>query len=163
MTSYKVIFDAFLSKIREDAWCGTEVNLIQITADWESILESALPWFKFPKHSLARTGNVYHEDGTVDFGSFNDDLDDREIQIIATLMKWRWLDRNVNSWQNVKVMYDERDFSHANLLNNFIKLLQEAQEECWRLQKLYARSPEDETGRRTAWKFSSLAGKNRGK
>lgn len=161
MTSYQVIFDAFLSKIREDSWCNSDMSLQQITADWESIMESALPWFKMPKHSLKRVGNSYDNDEVV-FGYFEEDLDDREIQIIAVLMKWQWLDRTINSWQNVKVMYDERDFSHGNLLNNFIKLLDEAQKEGWRLQKLYNRTSEDENGRRTAWKFSSLAGRGNG-
>ena len=154
MTSYKTMYDAFLAKIKEDEWANEELNIIEILADWEALLEAALPWFKFPRVSLKRTSGVD--------GYFEQDLNSQEIQIIATLMKWMWLDRTINSWENVKVMYDERDFSQGNLLNNFIKLLENTKEECYRLQKLYARSREDNEGYRKPYSFSKLAGRNNG-
>ena len=103
-----------------------------------------------------------YEDGEVVVGHFKEDLSDQEIQIIATLMKWMWLDRTINSWENVKVMYDERDFSQANLLNNFCKLLEKTEKQCEKLQKLYSRSLPDGQGGRKTYSFSKFAGRNNG-
>lgn len=163
MTSYKIIYDAFLAKIEEDKWCDDITEYISTLADWESLLEAAISWFKFPRVSLARTGSSYDDNcDIIKIGEFEADLNNQEIQIIATLMKWMWLDRTINSWENVKVMYDEKDFSQGNLLNNFIKLLDKTEKQCYRLQKLYSRSREDEFGERKPYQFSKLAGKNNG-
>lgn len=162
MTSYETIFNAFLSKIEEDSWANDGMGRDAIAADWEGILENALPWFKFPRFSLNRTGNVYSGNDVV-FGHFDADLNSQEVQIIATLMKKEWLQRTINTWENVKVMYDERDFSQANLLNNFIKLLEKTEKECYRLQKLYSRSIENADGTRSPFAFEKLAGKRNGR
>ena len=50
MTSFQAINDAFLSKILEDEWETWEEE--EMKEDWKSLLLGALPWFKFPKHSL---------------------------------------------------------------------------------------------------------------
>lgn len=157
MTPYNKVFSAFLAKVKEDDWAG-EVDLDIILADWESILESALPYFKFPRTSLARAAMTSDAEGIVTEGHFVNDLGDQEVQIIATLMKQEWLDRTINTWENVKVMYDERDFSQANLLNQFIKLLEREEKKAIRLQKIYSRSIQDEDGNRKSYKFSNLAG-----
>lgn len=147
MTSFQTVYDAFLSKIKEDDWCE-ESDIEMILCDWRAILESAIPNFKFPRVSLNR--NV---DG------FLDDLGDDEIQILANLMKEEWLSRTINSWENVKVMYDERDFSQANLLDKFIKLLENVQDKNRKLQKMYSRSILDKKdGLRKPFDYSSLAG-----
>jgi hypothetical protein len=70
------------------------------------ILEAALPWFKFPRVSLE------HDDE-----GFSGDLRPVEIQIIANYMKCEWLNRCILTWENVKPLYVERDFSQANLLD----------------------------------------------
>ena len=161
MTSYQIIHDAFLAKVRADDW-SNETDLDVVLADWESIMESALPYFKFPKSSLIRTATVYAEDeiGTeTAIGSFTADLSDQEIQIIASLMKCEWLDRTICSWENVKTMYDERDFSQANLLDKFIKLLEVETKKAKKLQKLYSRSVEGVDGVRHSYDFTKLAGK----
>ena len=160
MTSYKIIYNAFLAKIKEDDWGNEMMDYNDIVADWESLLEAAVVWFKLPRISLNRVPTTFVEDEAPELGYFTEDLGDQEIQIIATLMKWQWLNRTVNSWENVKVMYDERDFSQANLLNNFIKLLDKTEDECYRLQKLYSRSRNDGKGGRLPYNFARLAGKN---
>ena len=162
MTSYKIIYDAFLGKIEEDKWCNEVDNYTSLFADWENLLESALPWFKFPRVSLARKPSEFSNNEEFVLGHFEEDLSNQEIMIIATLMKWMWLNRTINTWENVRVMYDERDFSQGNLLNNFVKLLDKTENECFRLQKLYARSRDDGSGRRKPYQFSKLAGKNNG-
>ena len=162
MTSYKIIYNAFLAKVEEDDWCNEHSDYAAAVADWESFLEAAIPWFKFPRVSLARVPSSLDEANEVVLGHFVEDLNNQEIQIIATLMKWMWLDRTINSWENVKVMYDERDFSQANLLNNFIKLLEKTEKQSHRLQKLYSRSRETESGGRAPYQFSKLAGRKNG-
>lgn len=154
MTDYQVIYDAFLAKITADDWPKGQ-NMAEVFSDWVSIMESALPYFKFPRHSLKR---VYDDEFSE--GYFVEDLNSQEIQIIATLMKKEWLDRTINTWENVKVMYDERDFSQANLLDKFIKLSDKTEKQCIKLQKLYSRSIEDKDGNRKPYQFSKWAGNN---
>lgn len=156
MTEYQTIFNAFLAKITADDW-AQDMDVNAIFSDWVSIMESALPLFKFPRCSLKRT---YDEDFAD--GYFFDELGDQEIQIIATLMKQQWLERTIHNWENVKVMYDAIDFSQGNLLNNFIKLLEHTKNESIKLQKTYSRSIEDKDGNRRPYPFSKLAGGNNG-
>lgn len=147
MTPYQKIYDAFLAKINEDDWSDdTDIEIIE--KDWRSILESAIPFFKFPRVALTRD-----EEG------FLNDLGEEEVQILANLMKEEWLSRTINTWENVKVMYDERDFSQANLLDKFIKLLEQCQEKNRKLQKQYSRSildPKD--GLKKPYDYTKLAG-----
>lgn len=156
MTSFQKIYDAFLAKIKEDDWCNN-TDLVEIFTDWEAIMETALPYFRFPRFNLKRVPTKFTDEG-VKVGYFEDTLNDQEIQIIATLMKCAWLDRTINSWENVKVMYDERDFSQANLLNNFIKLLDKTQQQSKKLQKIYGRSRQDTEGNRKIYEFANWAG-----
>ena len=147
MTPYQVVYDAFLAKIKEDDWC-CETDIKMILCDWRAILESAIPFFKFPRVSLRR-----NDEG------FIEDLGDDEVQILANLMKEEWLSRTINSWENVKVMYDERDFSQANLLDKFIKLQENVQAKNRKLQKMYSRSILDkEDGLRKPYDYTKLAG-----
>ena len=147
MTPFQTVYDAFLAKIKEDDWCY-ETDIEMILCDWRAILESAIPFFKFPRVSLAR-----NDEG------FIEDLGDDEIQILANLMKEEWLSRTINSWENVKVMYDERDFSQANLLDKFIKLQENVQEKNRKLQKMYSRSILDKKdGLRKPYDYTQFAG-----
>lgn len=63
-----------------------------------------------------------------------------EVQILATYMKYEWLSRTVDSWENIKTQYDEKDFSQANLLKNFISLKEQAFENAAHLERIYYRS-----------------------
>ena len=69
------------------------------------------------EHNVIITGR-----GRLEMPGIEDVFSFDEIQIIANLMKAEWLARTIATWENVKVMYDERDFSQANLLDKFIKL-----------------------------------------
>ena len=154
MTSYDVVYSAFLSKITGDDWefeyredidqmLPTENDL----EDLRQILENALPYFKFPRTSLAR-----NDEG------FENDLSPEEISIISEYMKVEWLDRTIHTWENVKVMYDERDWSPANLLKQFISLLERSEQKALKLERLYSRSITDKDGMRKPFDFSQLAG-----
>lgn len=127
MTPYSKIYDAFLARILEDEWENWFFEEAQ--SDWRQIMEAALPWFKFPRVSLEHN----------DLG-FSEDLGQAEIQIIANFMKVEWLNRCVMTWENVKPMYTERDFSQANLLDKLQKLLEFEKSKAAELEAIYYRS-----------------------
>lgn len=139
MTPYTKIYDAFLARILEDEW---EQWLIEeAEQDWRQILEAALPWFKFPRVSLE-----HNEEG------FCGDLRQVEIQIIANYMKCEWLNRCILTWENVKPLYVERDFSQANLIDKLDKMLTTERENAHNMESVYYRSREGKP-----FNFSKLA------
>ena len=127
MTPYQTIYDSFLSKILEDEWVNWEES--EVEEDLRTLLEGAIPYFKFPRKDLSRDDN-----------GFNADLDNEEIQILATYMKCEWLNRTILTWENVKPLYEERDFSQANLLDKFNQLLQKEEKKAQKLESIYYRS-----------------------
>ena len=127
MTSYDKVYDVFLGKILEDEW--GELTEEDVKRALNSLMEAAIPWFKFPRVSLERG-----QDG------FVEDLSNEEIQIIATFMKCEWLNRTILTWENVKPLYDEKDFSQANLLDKFKKLLEQERKTARKLESIYYRS-----------------------
>ena len=129
MTEFQVVYDAFLGKILEDEWVQWDLEDIQ--SDWKSLLMGALPWFKFPRVSL---------DIDEQNDSFVEDLNNEEVQILATYMKCEWLNRTILTWENVKPLYEERDFSQANLLDKFNNMLAAEKKNAARLEALYYRS-----------------------
>lgn len=127
MTPYSRVYEAFLARILEDEW---EHWLIEeAEADWRHILEMALPWFKFPRVDLS-----HNDEG------FSGDLGHEEIQIIANFMKVEWLNRCIMTWENIKPLYVERDFSHANLLDKLQKTLDAEKAKAQELESIYYRS-----------------------
>lgn len=141
MTSYEIVYDAFLSKLLEDEWgFWTEEEIKQ---DLRALLEGAIPWFKFPRVSLNRG-----DDG------FENDLSNEEIQILATYMKCEWLNRTILTWENIKPLYEERDFSQANLLAKFKDMLESEKYNALKLERVYYRSRNGKS-----FKYGKLAGK----
>lgn len=142
MTPYQKVYDAFLVKMLEDEWVNwTEEEVAQ---DLRGILEGAVSWFKFPRISLDRDDN-----------GFINDLDNEEIQILACYMKCEWLNRTILTWENVKPLYEERDFSQANLLDKFNQLLEAEKYNALKLERIYYRSIKGKP-----FKYSNLAGDN---
>ena len=129
MTEFRAIYDAFLAKLLDDEWVTWDLD--DILEDWQALMISALPWFKFPRVSL---------DYDLETSTFNEDLSNEEIQIIATYMKCEWLNRTILTWENVKPLYDERDFSQANLLDKFNEMLAAEKKNAARLEAVYYRS-----------------------
>lgn len=127
MTNFQVVYDAFLAKLLDDEWSVWEEEDMQ--EDWKAILKGALPWFKFPRVSLDTDGDQFVED-----------LNNEEIQILATYMKCEWLNRTILTWENVKPLYEERDFSQANLLDKFNQMLEQEKKNAARLEAVYYRS-----------------------
>lgn len=129
MTELQVVYDAFLGKMLEDEWLNWDLE--EIEQDWKVLLKAALPWFKFPRVSLDLDENEEY---------FEDDLNNEEVQIIATYMKCEWLNRTILTWENVKPLYEERDFSQANLLDKFNDTLAVEKKNAARLEAIYYRS-----------------------
>ncbi len=127
MTPYGKVYDAFLARILEDEW---ENWLIEEAAeDWRQILEMAIPHFKFPRVDLTRTDE-----------GFSGDLEAAEIQILANFMKVEWLNRCIMTWENVKPLYVERDFSQANLLDKLQNMLTAERANAEKMESIYYRS-----------------------
>ena len=129
MTSFDKVYDVFLGKILEDEWENWEIE--DAKKDWNSLLLAAIMRFKFPRTSL---------DYNVDNDEFTEDLTNDEIQILASYMKCEWLNRTILTWENVKPLYDERDFSQANLLDKFNAMLAAEQKNAAKLEAIYYRS-----------------------
>lgn len=127
MTSYDVVYDAFLARILEDEWENWLID--EARADWRQILEMALLHFKFPRVDLT------HDDN-----GFSGDLASEEIQIIANFMKCEWLNRCIMTWENVKPLYVERDFSQANLLDKLKSMLDSETLRAEKMESIYYRS-----------------------
>ena len=116
MTSLMDVYNAFLSRVNEDDWahCYTEEDLSWFMQDWRAFLDAAISYFKFPKCSLEIDENK---------GIFVDEkMTNQEVHVLATYMKQEWLKRTIDSWENIKTQYEEKDFSQANLLKTFILL-----------------------------------------
>ena len=126
-TNLQDVYDAFLAKMLEDEWTGWDEE--EAKEDWKAILEGAIPYFKFPKKSLAFSGD-----------SFVEELNNIEIQILATYMKVEWLNRTILTWENVKPLYYEKDFSQANLIDKFRQLLEREEKKAHKLESIYYRS-----------------------
>ena len=127
MTSFDVVYDAFLSKILEDEWEDWDEG--ELRQDLFTLLQAAIVRFKFPRISLEYTSCGFKEDLTND-----------EVQILAAYMKCEWLNRTILTWENVKPLYVERDFSQANLIDKFNQMLAAEQANARRLEAIYYRS-----------------------
>ena len=127
MTSFCKVYDAFLARILEDEWENWLIE--EAENDWRQILEMALPHFKFPRVDLT------HDDR-----GFSGDLGHEEIQIIANFMKCEWLNRCIMTWENVKPLYVEKDFSQANLLDKLQKMLESELARAKEIESIYYRS-----------------------
>ena len=128
MTSYNAVFDAFKAKVLAEDWDGWEPE--DTFSDLTSILESAIPYFMFPRVSLDRDGEQFTDEA---FSTY-------EVQILATYMKVEWLDRTMHSWENISAQYDEKDFSPANFLDKLNNLFESTLKKANRLQNVYYRS-----------------------
>ena len=85
-------------------------------------------------------------------------MSSEEVEVLATYMKQQWLKRTVDSWENIKTQYEEKDFSQAHLLNQFIKLKDQVTKEAESVESNYYRSVN-----KRPFHYRRLAGgKNRG-
>ena len=123
---------------------GEVKEIEDIEKDWRSLLDGAIPYFKFPRINL-EIDNVQD--------SFVNDLKNEEIQILATYMKCEWLNRAILTWEHIKPMYEEKDFSEANLIDKLNALLTREEKKARRLESLYYRSIDN-----NPFDYTTLAG-----
>lgn len=141
MTSIHKVYEAFLSKMLEDEWLNWTEE--EVERDWRTLLDGAIPNFKFPRVDL----------DIDDSDCFVGDLNNEEIQILATFMKCEWLNREILTWENVKPLYVERDFSQANLIDKLQRLLDREEYKARKLERIYYRSI-----KRKPFDYTKLAG-----
>lgn len=141
MTSVYDVYDAFLSKMLEDEWLNWTES--EREEDWRSLLDAAIPYFKFPRVSLETDGDFF----------IDENFSNIEVQILATYMKCEWLNRTILTWENVKPLYVERDFSQANLIDKLKQLLEREEYKALKLERIYYRSRKGKS-----FNYSELAG-----
>ena len=144
-TPLQDVYEAFLSKIEADDWMLTEEENV-VTEDWRMLLNAAIMQFRYPRVSLD-----YDKESAV----FTDVLSNDEIQILANLMKLEWIRRCISTWDNIRQLYSDKDFSQANFLDKLNKTGEQVRDEC--------RLMLDRYGRSTNYKPSKLFGKLAGK
>lgn len=140
-TPLRAVYDAFLQRMATDDWDALEQS--EAESDWMGLLQMAIGQFMFPANSLAIVG-----------AAFEGELDPKEILLLAAYMKVEWLRRSIHSWENVKPLYEERDFSPANTLDKLNKTLQ--------AEFSYVRSLEERYYRSRRWlpfDYTRLAGR----
>lgn len=154
-TSLIKIYDAFLGRITADEWT-LEEELAIVERDWRELLKIAIFRFKYPRVSLEL------EDTTITSGEtditvqqFSDDLTNDEIQLLALYMKHEWVKRCIASWENIRQLYADKDFSQANHLDKLNKLEAAIQNEVRHAEGIYDRSRD----KAPANLFKKLAGK----
>ena len=140
MTPLQTVYDAFLATMLEDEWQLWEDYEVQ--QDLRAILSTALPQFRFPRVDLTINGD-----------SFISELSNTEIQILARYMKCEWLNRSILTWENIKPLYEERDFSMANMLDKLYDSLAYEKKEAKRIESIYYRSIDNKP-----FNYSKLAG-----
>jgi hypothetical protein len=127
MTPFQKVYDAFLATMLEDEWqLWTEYEVLQ---DLRALLMTALPQFRFPRVDLS-----------IEEDEFVGELNNTEIQILARYMKCEWLNRSILTWENIKPLYEERDFSMANMLDKLYDSLEFEKKEAKRIESIYYRS-----------------------
>lgn len=146
-TPFQAIYESFLARISSDEWVlPDEMYIAQ--HDWFEFLKMAIFRFRFPRKSL---------EYDIDQMAFNEELDDAEIQMLAIYMKHEWVKRCVASWEEIKMLYSNKDFSQANHLDKLIKLSEQLELECVKSSATYYRSIK---GR--PYDYTKLAGKKHG-
>lgn len=124
------LFDAFLSTLESDEWEVWDEGSIH--ADMTQLMKAAIPWFKFPRCSFK----------TIEEGEYFEDpkVSNTELQILALFMKTLWYGRVIDSWENLRPLYTERDFSPALQLKQFTERQKQLKSQAEKLESIYYRS-----------------------
>ena len=154
-TPFLKVYDAFLARITADEWT-LEEELAIVERDWQELLNIAIFRFKYPRVSLEKE-EVESNDNPegLKMYQFVDDLTNDEIQLLALYMKHEWVKRCIASWENIRQLYADKDFSQANHLDKLNKLEAAIANDVRRAEGIYDRS----RAKRPAILFNKLAGK----
>lgn len=157
-TSFLKVYEAFLARITADEWT-LEEELAIVERDWQELLKMAIFRFKYPRVSL-EVEEITDADDSSDTESigayqFVNELTNDEIQLLALYMKHEWIKRCIASWENIRQLYADKDFSQANHLAKLNDLQEAVDLEVHKAEGIYDRS----RGKRPADLFKKLAGK----
>ena len=138
-TKFETIYNRFFSKVTDDMYM--ELDKTQTEGMVGELFESALPWFEFPRVDLY---NFYKENQT-----YNIELSNEEVNIIAVYMLVEWLTQQLVTVENARMKYSGSDFKFTSQANHMAKLLtlkKDYEREGFHLQRLYKRRKVDENG-----------------
>ena len=136
-TPFSVVYDRFLSKITDDMYM--ELTVEETEKLLFDLLQSALPWFEFPRVDLSFKNDV----------EFLNKLSDEEINIIATYMIVEWMGQQLATIELIRMKYSGSDFkftSQANHMHKLKDLQKEYERKGFHLQRLYKRRKADSKG-----------------
>ena len=137
-TPFLKVYDAFLARITADEWT-LEEELAIVERDWQELLKMAVERFKYPRISLEME-EVEQQDHGVTIMEFKEDLTNAEIQLLALYMKHEWVKRCIASWENIRQLYVDSDYSQANHLDKLLKLESSVALEVHKAEGIYDRS-----------------------
>ena len=137
-TPFLKVYDAFLARITADEWM-LEEELAIVERDWQELLKMAVERFKYPRVSLEME-EIENADGPITIMQFIDDLTNAEIQLLALYMKHEWVKRCIASWENIRQLYVDSDYSQANHLDKLLKLESSVALEVHKAEGRYDRS-----------------------
>ena len=158
-TLFIKVYDAFLARITADEWT-LEEELAIVERDWQELLQMAIFRFKYPRVGLDVEEVEPSDSEDLDSPrlkayQFVNDLTNDEIQLLALYMKHEWIKRCIASWENIRQLYADKDFSQANHLDKLNKLEVAVAREIHKAEGIYDRSRE----KTPADLFKKLAGK----
>ena len=158
-TLFLKVYDAFLARITADEWT-LEEELAIVERDWQELLQMAIFRFKYPRVSLDieeinSNESEEMEPPQIKSYQFVNNLTNDEIQLLALYMKHEWIKRCIASWENIRQLYADKDFSQANHLDKLNKLEVAVAREIHKAEGIYDRSRE----KTPANLFRKLAGK----
>lgn len=143
MVSLQTLYDAFLARVTSDEWILPD-DLTLAKQDWLQLFYIAAFRFKFPRIQVDVNEERTH---------FVNDVTNDEIQMLAIYMKHEWVKRCVSTWEQIKVIYTNKDFSQANYLDKLIKFSEQLDAECRKESSRYGRAPNHRT-----FPYSQFAG-----
>ena len=179
-TQFSAVYNRFLGQITDDLYL--ELTPEDTLKDLQNLLINAIPGFEFPRKNLYNytlevreipesdlipddfvLGTVWGEilddelqapNVLVDKSRFNEELTQEEINILALLMKQGWVQRQVTSIENTRMIYSVSDFkmtSQANHLSKLLNLLEESRRDSFHMQRLYKRRKLSSSGYKSNW------------
>lgn len=114
MTTYDIVFKAFLSKIQDPLYA--EIDVAVAEDDLISIMDAAILNFEYPKVDLKNKDDA----GQI----FDEQLGFDEVQILSHLMVLEWMKRELRNIDGLRQFMTTKDFStfsQANHVNSLIR------------------------------------------
>jgi hypothetical protein len=136
-TPFSDVYNKFLSKITDDMYM--EMTEEDTKGMLQELLESAIPWFEFPRVNLyERTDSA-----------FAATLSEEEKNILAVYMIVEWMGQQLATVELIRMKYSGSDFkftSQANHIHKLQNLRKEYERQGFHLQRLYKRRKADTKG-----------------